>query len=89
MDHTARNIYLARDVDGALYLYSEKPRISFVGYWFGDGYMLLPEEDYPEVTYENSPVRVESFNLRIERKENNSYVKIRVRRKNRPRFNRR
>ena len=78
MDHTCRILWLARDYDGALYLYGNKPKrnIPTNGFWYGEPYIMLPRDKYPEVTYENSPVRVESMNIVIECKFNNSFTKM-------------
>lgn len=51
------NAWVARDQNGDLYLYEEKPVICGSQY-FGpeDGFVCcLPEEMYPDVTFENSP----------------------------------
>lgn len=77
MDHTCRTLWLARDDDGALFLYGHKPqRVLYHGFWNGEPYMMLPDDYYPEVTYENSPVRVESMNIVIECKFNNSFTRV-------------
>lgn len=78
MDHTSRTLWLARDYDGALYLYGDKPKRHYPTnvFWYGEPYIMLPRENYPEVTYENSPVRVESMNIVIECKFNNNFTKM-------------
>jgi hypothetical protein len=55
-------LWIARDKDGELYLYPSKPRkgdYRFVcGYVYED-YINLNYDEFPEVTFENSPVQVE------------------------------
>ena len=69
-----QSLWIARDKNGYLYEYTEKPKRrneSFVSdaedmkEWNDDNFMLLPDEMYPEVTWENSP-----FELTI-KSENN------------------
>jgi hypothetical protein len=57
-------LWIARDENGRLDLYTEEP---YLTEWDGHGriwdsdsdYMELPKYLYPEVTFENSPVKVE------------------------------
>ena len=53
-------IWIAREKCGHLYLHKRKP-YNEDGMWFNhyDGYMKLPTKDFPEVTFENSPMEVE------------------------------
>lgn len=54
-------LWLARDADGALFLYDTKPiksRGRFTGELFNHSYRIATSE-FPEVTYENSPQKVE------------------------------
>ena len=53
-----RILWIARDKNNSLFLYGEKPVIEdgqsfacndYYGYW------QIPEELYPEITFENSP----------------------------------
>ena len=51
-------LWIARDIDGGLYLYPNKPikgdyRFT-CGYVFDD-YIQLDSDEFPEVTFENSP----------------------------------
>ena len=56
-----RKLWIARDRDGSLYLWDEQP------YRYADneswepfvGKLWLNDEDFPEVTWENSPMEVE------------------------------
>ena len=55
-------LWIARDIDGGLYLYMNKPikgdyRFT-CGYVFDD-YIQLDSDEFPEVTFENSPQEVE------------------------------
>ena len=55
-------MFLARDKDGALSLFMEKPYCSAMGVWYAEWdsrNILLHKNQYPEVTFENSPVEVE------------------------------
>jgi hypothetical protein len=61
-----RTIWIARDRDDApddkgLYLFNRKPCVlRDNGMWDADGEALqLPEEWFPEITYANSPQKVE------------------------------
>lgn len=55
-------LWIARDKDGELYLYPSKPRkrdYRFTcGYVYED-YINLDGDEFPEVTFENSPQEVE------------------------------
>ena len=60
------NAYIARDEDGTLVHFSEKPHRSkdesiFLGQWeTADGtYGELPEKMFPEITWEDEPRKVE------------------------------
>lgn len=57
-------LWIARDRDGRLYLHPIKPYLINVkpeAYWNNEdeNWMQLREEDFPEVTFENSPMEVE------------------------------
>lgn len=54
-------MWVARDKDGELYLYDVYPKKqnNFFGSQFGCTSMMLDGRLCPEVTWENSPVRVE------------------------------
>lgn len=54
-------MWVARDKDGELYLYDAYPakQSEFFRCQFGYRYMLLDGNLFQEVTWENSPVRVE------------------------------
>ena len=65
-------VWIARDTSGELFVYSSEPqRLDFpeedgqpVGYFTSGGSMIRLNKDfYPEITYENSPVKC---TLRIE-----------------------
>lgn len=55
-------LWIARDIDGGLYLYLNKPiKGSYrftCGYVFDD-YIQLDSDEFPEITFENSPQVVE------------------------------
>ena len=53
-------VWIAREECGHVYLHKGKP-FKEDGMWFNrnDVYMKLPTKDFPEVTFENSPVEVE------------------------------
>jgi hypothetical protein len=55
-------LWIARDKDGMLYLYEEKPNLAYSNapYFDADsGCYDLPIGLFPEVTFENSPQEVE------------------------------
>ena len=54
-------MWIARDLEGRLELHSIKPYLVGEYYWNNedDNWMRLRDEDFPEVTYENSPIEVE------------------------------
>lgn len=53
-----RVLWIARDKDNKLYLYEDKPFVvngkKFECYYYLDCWRI-PEELYPEITFENSP----------------------------------
>lgn len=56
------SVWVARDKDGELWLYNNKPvKTDFAGIFhngaFGDG-MPIDNRIYPEITYDNSPVKI-------------------------------
>ena len=55
-------LWIARDKDKSLYLYKQKPQLSYRGTWANKNdtcFVKLPMTDFPEVTFENSPQQVE------------------------------
>ena len=55
-------MYIARDKDGELYLYTNKPikgDYRFTCGYVYDDYITLNSDDFPEVTFDNSPQEVE------------------------------
>lgn len=51
-------MYIARDYDGYIFLYAERPKL-LDGVWSSDRLLMLNVTDFPEVTFENSPMEVE------------------------------
>lgn len=54
--------YIARDKSGFLMVSEKEPKLweNKKEYVVEDGeYMILPEDEFPEVTFENSPMKVE------------------------------
>ena len=54
-------LWIARDKNGQLFLFEVKPHIEDQDTWYCDdysNYWQIPEELYPEVTFENSPRRL-------------------------------
>ena len=51
--------WVARDKDGAIILYSFRPRKERTGYWKGNKIKRLPDEAFSEVTWESVPMEVE------------------------------
>ena len=53
-------LWIARDCDGTLCIYQSKPFLDPYNDWDSDDdYLLIDEERFPEVTFENSPQEVE------------------------------
>ena len=54
-------MWIARDANDKIYLHKGKPtRTARTGLWESyDGIIKLGTDDYPEVTFENSPMEVE------------------------------
>jgi hypothetical protein len=54
-------LWIARDLDKQLKLFSSKPNLFFNGIWYVSGERLIPMLDrlFPQITFENSPKRVE------------------------------
>ena len=49
-------MWIARDRDGCLFAYKEKPtRRELLGIFYSENLAPLPSDLYPEVTWENSP----------------------------------
>lgn len=54
-------LWIARDKNGLLTIYNEKPELYDGEYWDGDyntQVIDIPKEMFPEVTFENSPQEV-------------------------------
>jgi len=65
-------MWLARDKDGALYLHGRKPFRAFnyndlpiFTTHYDDGAVKLSKKMFPEVTWENSPIKVESITIKL------------------------
>ena len=54
-------LWVARDKDGDISLYYEKPRLDILGEFWGYAPfgMRLSNDSFPELTFENSPQEVE------------------------------
>lgn len=52
-------MWIARDKDGTLFIHANKPQLSKEYDFWDSDYWFVPDEDHPEVTFENSPVEVE------------------------------
>ena len=53
-------MYIARDPNGDLYIHAEKPFFAnSIRGWLSDNWMTVSCNEYPEVTFENSPMEVE------------------------------
>jgi hypothetical protein len=57
-EENSLKMYVARDYDGYIFLYAERPKL-LNGVWNSDRLLMLNETDFPEVTFENSPMEVE------------------------------
>ena len=61
-------MWIARDRNGNLFLHRDRPYLSrLYGVWDSDDYFRLEQKDFPEVTFENSPMEVE---LKLNENEN-------------------
>ncbi len=63
MNTDSNTLWIARDRDGSLWAYDEKPVLSDNGVWNIEDLdhhdmLEVPEEFYPDLTYENSPRRL-------------------------------
>lgn len=53
-------LWIARDSNNSLFLHDEKPELEkLYGYWYSDNSYQLDRDEFPEVTFENSPQEVE------------------------------
>ena len=52
-------LWIARDCDGSLALYEKEPKLVVDQIWTGGCSIWISPEEYPEVTFENSPQEVE------------------------------
>lgn len=52
-------LWIARDKTGELYLYKQKPALIDGTFFYDTGLWEIDEENFPEVTLENSPQEVE------------------------------
>ena len=52
-------LWIARDADGSLSLYEKEPTLVVGQIWTGGCSIWINPNDYPEVTFENSPMEVE------------------------------
>ena len=52
-------MYVARDKNGDVYLHRDYPPLLAEGVFHSANWIILDKEDFPEVTFENSPMEVE------------------------------
>lgn len=55
-------LWIARDKDDSLYLYKQKPQLTYGGLWVNKNntcFVKLPMTEFKEVTFENSPQEIE------------------------------
>ena len=52
-------MWIARDLDGSLALYEREPKLIVEQIWSGGCSVWIKPSEYPEVTFENSPMEVE------------------------------
>ena len=54
-------LWIARDADSLLYLYSEEPTLIKSGNYFDTKYLIgeIDKTSFPEITFENSPQMIE------------------------------
>lgn len=54
-----KRFWVARDIDGALYLYDRRPALEKDGgYFYSGNFWELSDELFPSLTFENSPKEV-------------------------------
>lgn len=54
-----KRFWVARDIDGALYLYDRRPSLEkHGGYFYSSNFWGLSDELFPSLTFENSPKEV-------------------------------
>lgn len=54
-----KRFWVARDIDGALYLYDRLPALEkHGGYFYSSNFWELSDELFPSLTFENSPKEV-------------------------------
>lgn len=51
-------MWIARNKNGGLYVFSSQPKRQEQTFAFGGNLMQLPSEHYPEVTWVNSPLEL-------------------------------
>lgn len=51
-------MWIARDFNNHIFLHYERPRLRGE-VWDSDNWFILEDTDFPEVTFENSPMEVE------------------------------
>ena len=52
-------MWIARDCNGEVFLHTERPRLFTSGVWHSNDWFMLAKTDFPQVTFENSPMEVE------------------------------
>ena len=52
-------MYVARDKNGEVYLHRDNPPLLAEGVFHSANWIILDKEDFPDVTFENSPREVE------------------------------
>jgi hypothetical protein len=52
-------LWIARDKDGYLAIYKKEPKLVINQVWVGGCSIWLSSNDFPEVTFENSPKEIE------------------------------
>lgn len=52
-------VWIARDKDGSLWLYSKEPERNDSIFWNDDEYLEIDKNSHSEITWENSPQQIE------------------------------
>ena len=52
-------MWIARDLNGDVYLHRDNPPLLAEGVFHSANWIILDRTDFPEVTFENSPMEVE------------------------------
>lgn len=59
-------MWIARDKNKQLFVFTEKPvRDEYYSTFYGDECLELNKDEFPEITWENSPIKIETISNKI------------------------